>query len=1130
VYALVDRWSGPSSEDFVERLPWPDGHLTGGLGVHRTGGGLVAVDRTDRAVRLYDASGQASGVILGPAGGSPDRFVDPFDAEPLPDGKIAVSDAGANRVVIVNPDGTLVREWAVAGPRGMAVVQRTGATTIYVVSADRREIEAYGLNGRPTGDDIDVGRAGPAPADVAFRGDVRSNGTRPPWKARFWVADPVRGALMAIAQGGGGIPEQTVEAERAQAVGAFRTDWVSVPQDANLLSAFGGAPVRGVFPLQPLQAGRPLQVPFESVSGVDVGTDGTIFAAVAPYGIVRMGKAQDFAARAEAFFSFMAAPQRIAVGERALVVDDTVEPRVWSRQGDALGRVTTLLDCLAAQRGPSIGCQPTDVAASGDRYYALSPAGILYAVDVDGLRYAASGVGGQGGPQPSWQAIAAWGDRVAGLDLDGQEVRVFDAAFREQARWSYAAGSFKGMMDLALSADRVYLVNQQSSTLEVWTTTGAFVAAVRIASGPVRAAAGPDGTAFVLTGAGWVFMYDRDGAPLGAWPAGLPKDRPADLAVDAAGRVYVADSAGAVRVYAPDPDAAAQLPPPVSDNACAAVRDKAAAPREIWIGETVEVQLRVDGECPVERRTADVVLTIDRSGSMAGAKLAAAQEAGITFVALGDPLLTRVGLVGFSSTAEVVRGLSNDPRDMIGAIRGLAQGGGTDLVAAFRVSLETLLADRSRPEAGRVIVLMTDGQHTGGTDIGQMPGLVAAARAAGVRVFTIGLGADVDEALLKSIAADPSHYYFSPNVSELRGIYIQIARRIEATHLFASGTLVDILPGNMAFVPGSGVPLEPDVSPDGRTLTWPLGAVLEPGFLLAYRVRPAEVGYWPTNVEAALDYVDGLGHAGRLVFPIPHVRVLGPTPTPTVTPTPSHTPTPTPSPTPTATATPSPTATASATPTAAPTPTPPVWRAWLPLAVREACDATRLHIVLVLDASSSMAEPFRAGERPKIDALREAVAAFLNGSNLARDRVTLVAFSGDAAVAAAGSDRGVLARALAALALAPGTRIDRGLDVARGAVAAGQPGERAIVVLLSDGAPTAGTRAAVLAAAGALRASGATLYTVAVGEGADRALLAEIAAVPARALVATDAATLVDLYARVAAAIAPCVPSWAAEP
>jgi Mg-chelatase subunit ChlD len=275
---------------------------------------------------------------------------------------------------------------------------------------------------------------------------------------------------------------------------------------------------------------------------------------------------------------------------------------------------------------------------------------------------------------------------------------------------------------------------------------------------------------------------------------------------------------------------------------------------------------------------------------------------------------------------------------------------------------------------------------------------------------------------------------------------------------------------------------------------------------MTYRLRPRETGLWPTNVRADLTYTDAYGRPGALVFPVPRVLVRAPE-------TPSPTPTP-----PTPTATPSPTATP-----------PPRWTIYLPLLLRERCDNDRLHITLVIDASSSMTLPFGPGTETKLAAARAAARAMLDQVDLGRDTVGLVQFNHSARSLAHGSDRAALEAALAGLSVEQGTRIDLGLSVglADARAARERPGARQVLVLLTDGTPDPGTATDALAAAEAVRLDGVTLYTVAVGADADRPFLSLAAADPARAFYVADGGELVRLYDRLGATLVPCVPSWA---
>lgn len=315
-----------------------------------------------------------------------------------------------------------------------------------------------------------------------------------------------------------------------------------------------------------------------------------------------------------------------------------------------------------------------------------------------------------------------------------------------------------------------------------------------------------------------------------------------------------------------------------AQDACQPAVDKTAAPPEIPLGQTVTVTLRLDGACPARERKADVVLVIDRSNSMArDGKLAATQAAAHALVDAMDARLVQIGIVAFDETVETMATLTTDRAVLHQAIDDIAYAPGTNLVDGLDAGRRLLASAAHRPDATPVIVFMTDGRHRVRTPpIEALDPVITAVRAAGIETYAVGLGTDVDAALLARIADDPSKYYQSPTPAELTAIYLEIVGRIEASVLFQAVTLVDRLPANMAYVSGSARPVAPAVSPDGRTLTWTLTGTPIAGQTLAYRVRPTEAGTHPTNVEAIADARDGLGSSHRLVFPVPTVRVTAP--------------------------------------------------------------------------------------------------------------------------------------------------------------------------------------------------------------------------------------------------------------
>jgi uncharacterized protein YegL len=310
---------------------------------------------------------------------------------------------------------------------------------------------------------------------------------------------------------------------------------------------------------------------------------------------------------------------------------------------------------------------------------------------------------------------------------------------------------------------------------------------------------------------------------------------------------------------------------------CETTHDKTAAPDVVTLGEEVQVTLQVGGTCPSQERKVDVVLVIDRSSSMSrDNKFADAKSAATAFVDNINPALVQVGIVAFDDVVEDVIGLSSDIAALRQAIQSIQLNSGTNLVDSLDAGRQMLQTPAARADAAPVIIFMTDGKHSVNTpDISRISPVIAQVRLAGISVYSIGLGNDVDEALLRTIAGDPDHYFFSPDGQALQDIYVQIAGRIDAAVLFRSMTVVDQIPANMDLVNGT---VNPTAAWDAaaRTLTWTLQDVPETGRSLTYRLMPLEGGSHPTNVVATATYVDGLGSAGNLTFPVPMISVLIP--------------------------------------------------------------------------------------------------------------------------------------------------------------------------------------------------------------------------------------------------------------
>jgi Mg-chelatase subunit ChlD len=163
---------------------------------------------------------------------------------------------------------------------------------------------------------------------------------------------------------------------------------------------------------------------------------------------------------------------------------------------------------------------------------------------------------------------------------------------------------------------------------------------------------------------------------------------------------------------------------------------------------------------------------------MAGQKLEDAKSAAAAFVGQMDlaPGRDQVAVVRYDREANLVCELSRARAVIEAAIRGLTPRNWTHIDAGLRTALAELQSPRRLERNMSVMILLTDGVHTGTP--GEELRAAAEVRAAGVRLYTIGLGADADGATLREMAGADARSHFAPDSADLARIYGEIARDI----------------------------------------------------------------------------------------------------------------------------------------------------------------------------------------------------------------------------------------------------------------------------------------------------------------------------------------------------------------
>ncbi|MBA2341014.1 MAG: VWA domain-containing protein, partial [Pyrinomonadaceae bacterium] len=157
-----------------------------------------------------------------------------------------------------------------------------------------------------------------------------------------------------------------------------------------------------------------------------------------------------------------------------------------------------------------------------------------------------------------------------------------------------------------------------------------------------------------------------------------------------------------------------------------------------------------------ERTAKDIVFVLDTSGSMDEAGKMEKARAALLFGIRGLQSEDRFNVVSFAGEERLMAG------DMIAAddagrargvefVRGLRPTGGTNINAAL-VAAENQFDGSNRP---KMIVFLTDGLPTvGETDVNRIVDNARAARKTNVRLFTFGVGYDVNTALLDKLASE----------------------------------------------------------------------------------------------------------------------------------------------------------------------------------------------------------------------------------------------------------------------------------------------------------------------------------------------------------------------------------------
>ena len=188
----------------------------------------------------------------------------------------------------------------------------------------------------------------------------------------------------------------------------------------------------------------------------------------------------------------------------------------------------------------------------------------------------------------------------------------------------------------------------------------------------------------------------------------------------------------------------------------------------------------------------DVMLVIDRSGSMSGQKYNDARQACSNFVQNLNfsTNADQAGLASYNTNATLDQKLTNNLQALDQGIHSIpAASGNTSISLGLQTAQAELVSSRHKPQALPVLILLSDGLPTGSDTKSNALYVATQAKNAGTLIFTIGLGADVDPVLMAGIANSSGDYFFTTNSSQLSALFNAISTLIcrPPTNIFVTG-------------------------------------------------------------------------------------------------------------------------------------------------------------------------------------------------------------------------------------------------------------------------------------------------------------------------------------------------------
>ncbi len=245
------------------------------------------------------------------------------------------------------------------------------------------------------------------------------------------------------------------------------------------------------------------------------------------------------------------------------------------------------------------------------------------------------------------------------------------------------------------------------------------------------------------------------------------------------------------------------------------------------------------------QRATDMIIVLDRSGSMSEAKKMPFAKAAIRDILSRLHDNDRFALVSFADNAMIqshlVKVTANNRSHLNNLVRSIHAVGGTNIGAGLNTALK-LLNNNQSERAGKIL-LLSDGQANQGiTHPEQLAQLASSVTQYGAVLSSIGMGLGFNENLLSKLADyGMGHYSY---LEDLSGLHTILARDLQETrNIYANSSTLEINLGNgVKLIDAGGYPITHTGSSTIRVTTGQLLSNTDKHFIMTLSVPTGKTG------------------------------------------------------------------------------------------------------------------------------------------------------------------------------------------------------------------------------------------------------------------------------------------------